>query len=173
MTLTTRIAFPLEGEAEAYRAESVVRFQDDGESWQHYTFRQEPGTVEASSVRTEDGLGEDTLPSYGEYLLLMDVIGSGAASEQYWRIQDSDPSAEPSLAEVRAAGIENVELPDGPQDCRRYDILESGARVGSHWATAAGLVRSDWNGPVSFYQSKEAVLEGLDPMISEFLISGF
>ncbi|WP_150460253.1 hypothetical protein [Nesterenkonia ebinurensis] len=173
MTLTTRIAFPLEGDKEVFRTESVIRFQDDGESWQHYAYRQEPGAAEASSVRTEDGFGENTLPSYGEYLLLMDVIGSGAASEQYWRIQDSDPSAKPSQAEVRAAGIENVELPDGPQDCRRYDILEAGARVGSHWATAAGLVRSDWNGPVSFHQSKEVVLGGLDPTISEFLVSGF
>lgn len=173
MTLRTRIVFLIEGEAEPYRAESVIRFQEDGNSWKHYIFQQEPGGVNVSSVRTDDRLGENTLPSYGEFMLLLDVIGSGAESEQYQRIQDSEPSAVPGEAEIRAAGIENVALPGGSQDCRRYEVQEGGKVVGTHWATAEGLVCSDWNGPISYPGPKDEVLDGLRPEILSFLRNGF
>lgn len=171
--LTTRIAFSLDGESDIYRAESVIRFQDDGDSWRHYTFRQEPGAIEVGAVRTDDGFERNTLPSYGEFMLLIDMISSGASSEQYWRIRDSEPSATPASAEIRCVGIERVEVLDGPQDCRRYDVLSAGNQVGCHWASSDGLVRSDWNGPMSFPQSKEVVLTDLDPIITEFLINGY
>lgn len=174
--LTTRIVFPV-GDGELFRAESVIRFQDDGESWERMEYRQEPDGAHAAVEREAAGLGEHTLPSYGEYLLLLDMVARDAQEvvrEEYTALADSDPIGSPGEeAAIEAAGTETVEVPGGGRECRRFDVLAGGRRTSSHWAADGAIVKSEWNGAESYPGEGEDVLAGLGEPVVAFATSGF
>ncbi|ROR71825.1 hypothetical protein [Bogoriella caseilytica] len=173
--LTTRIVFPI-GDGELFRAESVIRFEDDGQSWERAEYRQEPGGVSSAVDRDAAELGETTLPSYGEYLLLLDVVTREAqepAREEFLVLADSDPLAGAATAAIAAAGTETVDVPGGRRECRRFDVVAGGRRTSSHWAADGVVVKSEWNGAESYLGEREHVLAGLDEPILAFAISGF
>lgn len=168
LSLTTRVAFRPERTSLPYCAESVIRFEPDGGSWAHYRFTQEPDGQRTEITRAEAGLGQDSLPSYGEYMVLLDLIGTGVPSRSYLRLQDSDPGRS-ALTVMRRAGREF--LPDGSGEAERVEVVEDGATVGVHWIRDAALVRSDWNGPVSSPAERDAVLAGLGQELVDFLVA--
>jgi hypothetical protein len=180
--LSTRIAFRADPDDEAYLAESVIRFQDDGESWERFRFRQEPGGVDVDCVRLDAGLPENSLPSYGDYMLLLDVISEreagapyGEATESYLRLQDSDPGTG-IPAQIIAADTDVIDAGSGPVEAERLDVLQEGVVVGRHWVVDDVLVRSDWNGPISMRATADEVLadvERADPESARFLRDGF
>lgn len=171
--LTSRIAFPLDA-GETYRAESVITFEADGASWAAARYRQEPGAVASAVNRTAAGLGEDSLPSFGEYRLVLDLLGSGAGAVTFQRLDDAAPTVRPRRAVLSRRGTETVGLAAGPRQCLRLDLLVDGERAGSHWADAGGVVKSDWLGAQSYPEaSAEEALAGLPPLIVAFLREGF
>ncbi|MGO3151509.1 MAG: hypothetical protein ACTIJJ_02645 [Galactobacter sp.] len=181
-TLTTRIGFRADPEQPNYLAQSVIRFQPDGEGWQRYRFRQDPGGVDVDCDRIAAGLPLNSLPSYGEYMLLLDVISQreagasyGEATQTYVRLQDSDPTmSRPARIVVADTDVIHV---DGRQvEAERLEVLQEDVVVGRHWVAEDALVRSDWNGPVSWRVSRDEVLgqvEGVSPEIARFLNDGF
>ncbi|MPV36149.1 hypothetical protein [Georgenia subflava] len=171
--LSSRIAFPL-GDGQTYRAESVITFQADGASWASASYRQEPGDVASALARTAAGLGEDSLPSFGEFMLVLDLIASGGEAVEFQRLDDADPAARPARAVLTWQGTEKVGLADGPRECRRLDLLVDGERAGSHWADAGGVVKSEWAGAVSYPEATaDDALAGLPPEIADFVRNGF
>ncbi|MCK6210338.1 hypothetical protein KZX45_07250 [Georgenia sp. EYE_87] len=171
--LTTRIAFPL-GDGEDYRAESVIAFEGDGVTWAAARYRQDPGGAAADVTRAAAGLGADTLPSFGEFRLVLDLLGSGADSVTFRRLDDADPAGEPRRAVLSRAGTETVGLAAGPRQCLRLDLVVDGERAGSHWADAGSVVKSDWLGAASYPEASAGeALAGLPPRIVGFLRDGF
>jgi hypothetical protein len=171
--LTTRIAFPL-GDGEDYRAQSVIAFEGDGVAWAAARYRQEPGGVASAVTRTATGLGADSLPSFGELRLVLDLLESGADSVTFQRLDDADPAGEPRRAVLSRRGTETVGLAAGPRQCLRLDLVVDGARAGSHWADAGGVVKSDWLGAESYLEASAGdALAGLPPQVVAFLRDGF
>ncbi|GAA4288625.1 hypothetical protein [Georgenia daeguensis] len=170
--LTSRIAFPL-GDAEMYRAESVIAFEGDGVTWSATGYRQEPGGVASAVTRTAAGLGRDTLPSFGEFRLVLHLLETGAGSVTFRRLDDGTPDRGARPAVLSRVGTETVALPDGTGPCLRVDLLVDGERAGSHWSDADGVVKSDWLGAESYLVSAEDALAGLPPRIVAFLRDGF
>jgi hypothetical protein len=170
--LTTRIAFPLDV-GETYRAESVIAFEDDARTWASSRYRQEPGAVASAVTRTAAGLGEDSLPSFAELRLVLDLLKTGAGAVTFRRLDDADPAREPRHAVLSRQGTEAVTLADGTRRCLRVDLLVDGERAGSHWADAGGVVKSEWLGAESYPASEEDALAGLPSHIVAFLRDGF
>ena len=194
--LTTRIAFG--SGPDGYRAESVIRFEPGTGRWDTSSYRQGPGLTEASARREDFGLPGTSLPSYGEYLLVADMIGSGTQAVEFFRLDDAAP-AEPdsgAWARVSLAGTEDVLLTDGRRSlCDRFEVVQSarmretvaglpgrkdyaldaGAElVGVHWSAAGRVVKSDWRGAKSFLAPDRATATAsLDRTLIDFLDAGY
>ncbi|TDE98871.1 hypothetical protein EXU48_01330 [Occultella glacieicola] len=174
LVLRTRIAFPIAG-AEYLRAESVVRFAHGARTWETSTYRAEPEAVRAQVDRVSAGLDTDTMPSYGEFLLLADLIASGEPAVRYIRLEDSDPVDGADRATLERQRPERVTPPGGtPVEAQRYGVVVDREQIGTHWVVDGRVRMSDWNGPVSVHvDSAGAALVGLPEAVVTFLREGF
>ncbi len=168
--LTSRICFPVDGGH--YRAESVIRFDDSG-TWVSSAYRQRPGEVDVAVDRRTAGLDGHTLPSYGEFLMIQEMIASGAEQRSFGRLDDADPSATPSPATLRWRDTETVEVDGRPQPARRLELLVDSVAAGAHWEAGGRLVKSDWNGAHSTPGMPQVVQDGLDATVVAFIRHGF
>ncbi|WP_077488597.1 hypothetical protein [Sinomonas mesophila] len=172
--LVTRVGFE-DGFGSPFGSESLIRLSKDGDTWHAFRYRQEPGGLRSGARREEAGLGVDTLPAAGEHLLVARLAASSRQRAAYRRVDDACPEEPPAPAEVRRAGTETVELPDGRSlAAERLDVVAGGLRTASHWAHDGALVRSAWAGALSFPLGGEAeAIDGLGPALAQFLREGF
>ncbi len=176
--LTSRIAFTEDDGT--YRAESVIHFSDDGQSWVRSSF-QSGHTTEAIGApakvdREAAGLERNSLPSYGEVLLLLDMIASGSARADFLRLSDSEPTPDNQVpSTIEAVGEETVQLETGFHSlAMRLEVKERSKLVAIHWTVGGELVKSDWNGAESFLVAgADEALRGLDGDTATFLTRGF
>lgn len=172
--LTTRVAFQ-DSTGTPFASESLIRLDDDGETWRAFRYSQEPGSLGEGARREEAGLGVDTLPASGEYLLVAQFASSSRASAEYLRVDEACPEAEPAPAQLRRAGTEPVELPDGRTiSAERIDVTAGGQRVATYWTHDGAVVRTAWAGALTFACASDAeALAGIDPDLGAFLREGF
>ncbi|WP_154796328.1 hypothetical protein [Occultella kanbiaonis] len=174
LVLRTRVAFPLAGGAH-YRAESVIRFAHGARTWESATFRSEPDGRHSNVDRVSAGLDADTMPSYGEFVLLADLIASGEPAVRYIRLDDSDPVGGADRATLERQGTETVTPPGGtPLEARRYGVVVDREQIGTHWVVEGRVELSDWNGATSVHvDSAATALAGLPDALLAFLREGF
>ncbi|GAA4430306.1 hypothetical protein GCM10023169_33580 [Georgenia halophila] len=168
--LFTRIGFSADGAIVC--AESVITFTGDGRTWVSSTYREEPGGVHVNVVREEAGLGEDTIPTYGEHMLVLDMIATGDDRRHVTRLMDSEPNDAETVS-LTWAGPARSDLPEGPGEARRLDVRAGARRVGSYWVVDDEIVKSDWGGAESYPGTADDVIDGLDPAVAAFLVDGF
>ncbi|MGG5751352.1 hypothetical protein ACQ3I4_01830 [Zafaria sp. Z1313] len=175
--LTTRIAFGRP--PELYLAVSRIRLDDDG-SWQLSRFHA-PGTTGPVLLdRTGGGFGPESMPGYGEFLLVRRFVAGGAAELPYVQLADDVPGGDPVSAVLRAApsaprrtsvAVDGLGL-DG---ARAVERIQAGRTAARHWVRAGEMVASDWQGAVSVpvagapSDAAWASLEDLDDAAIEFL----
>lgn len=167
--LLTRIAFPLD-EDEAYLVESnIVR---DGLTWQSLTYWQQPGDVHVSAKR--GGHTEQSMPGYGEFLLLESMIAHGQMDLDFEAIIDSAPEGPSTTAWLELMGPEDVPSLDGrSEQGHRIDVRIADAVTSSHWVENNRIVASDWKGAQSFLrESADDALLGVDQALIRFLENG-
>ena len=172
--LSTRIAFD-DGVGAPLASESEVWLSDNRETWSRLRYRQEPGGLRASADRAGAGLGVDTLPASGEFLLLSRLAGSGERSASYRRVDEARPEFPAAPAEIRRRPAEGIDLLAGRSVlAERFDVVAGGLRVAMHWAFDGAIVRSAWGGALLFACRGEAdALYGLNPRMGDFLRHGF
>lgn len=172
--LTTRIAFE-DGSGTLFASESLIRLTPDGQTWEAYRYRQEPGGVREGSRRAEAELTVDTLPASGEYLLVDQLAGSAREAASYRRVEEAAPREAPAPAEIRRRPAEPIDLPDGRTvRAERFDVTAGGVRVASYWAHDGAVVRSSWAGALCFASRSGAeALAGVDERLGTFLGTGF
>ncbi|ASN51836.1 hypothetical protein [Sinomonas sp. R1AF57] len=172
--LTTRVAFQ-DATGTPFASESLVRLTDDGETWRAYRYRQEPGGLGEGLRRDESGLGVDTLPASGEYLLVAQFAASSRGMATYLRVDEACPDAAPAPAQLRRGGAEPVDLPDGRSiRAERLDVTAGGMRVATYWAHDGGVVRTASAGTLAFAcPGDREALAGIAPRLGAFLREGF
>jgi hypothetical protein len=120
------------------------------------------------------GLGADTLPATGEFLLLERLCRSARRRTSFLRVDEAQPHAAPAPAEIRRGTLESVELPDGRSvQADRYDVVGGGVRAGIHWVCDGVIVRSAWAGLLTFASERCSALEGHGERMAAFLREGF
>jgi hypothetical protein len=174
LVLRTRVAFPLAGGA-YYRAESVIGFTHGARTWEFATYRSEPDRQRSNVDRVSSGLDADTMPSYGEFVLLADLISSGEPAVRYIRLDDSDPVGGADRATLERQGTETITPPGGTAlEARRYGVVVDRQQVGTHWVVDGRVEMSDWNGATSVHVDSAAqALAGLPDAVVAFLREGF
>ncbi|MEA5454293.1 hypothetical protein SPF06_06095 [Sinomonas sp. JGH33] len=169
--LTVRVAFD-DGVGAPFAAQSLLSVGP--ETWDACAFRQEPGGLRTELGREAAGLGADTLPSSGEYLLVARIAESSRGGAEFGRIDEAQPDAGPAPARVRRRPGGAIDFPDGRiRQAERLDVVAGGMRVATYWAVGGVVVRSAWAGALTFLCTEAEALEGLDPGISSFLRQGF
>lgn len=204
--LLTRIA--IEDESGDYLAESRIRFvpgPDWDLSWFHSSGMEEPvllhnpaswthtgslPVVSADTLTTHDGrelpagvtrqAPAGTVPGYGEFLVLQNLVGR-ARREASWRsIHDDDGQ----VHETRMVALEDRQPPayvpaptqNGPT--LRYDRFDDGNRAASHWVVDGAIVASEWGGAYSVRVGDDAgsaaweSIAGLQESTAGFLLHG-
>ncbi|CAM3505010.1 hypothetical protein OCAE111667_13100 [Occultella aeris] len=174
LVLRTRVAYPLDGDT-YYRAESVIRFAHGARTWEWATFRSEPDGQRSNVDRLGSGLDADTMPSYGEFVLLADLITSGEPAVRYIRLDDSDPVDGADRATLERQATETVTPPGGsPLEARRYGVVVDREQIGTHWVVDGRIELSDWNGATSVHVGSAAkALAALPDAVVTFLRNGF
>ncbi|WP_138413791.1 hypothetical protein [Sinomonas gamaensis] len=171
--LITRVAFD-DGGGSAFASETLLRLESSGATWAGFRYRMEPGALSAGVWRESAGLGVDTLPATGEHLLLERLSRSERRRASFSRVDEAQPDAPPAPAEIRRAGLESVEAPDGRSvRAERYDVVAGGVRAGIHWVRDGVTVRSAWGGVLTFACEHPRALAGLGSQLTDFLIGGF
>lgn len=172
--LSTRVAFE-DGAGTLFASESLIRLSPDGQTWEAFRYRQEPGGVSGGSWREDAELAVDTLPASGEYLLVSQLAGSAREAATYRRVEEAAPDEAPAPAEIRRRPAEPIELPDGRTvRAERFDVTAGGMRVASYWTHDGVVVRSGWAGALCFASpSGREALAGVDERLGAFLDAGF
>jgi hypothetical protein len=171
--LITRVAFD-DGGGSAFASETLLRLEPSGDTWAGFRYRMEPGALSAGVWRESAGLGVDTLPATGECLLLEQLSRSERRRACFSRVDEAQPDAPPAPAEIRRAGLESVEAPDGRTvRAERYDVVAGGVRAGIHWVRDGVTVRSAWGGVLTFACEHPRALAGLGSQLTDFLTGGF
>lgn len=172
--LTTRVAFE-DGSGTLFASESLIRLSPDGQTWEAFRYRQEPGGITAGSRRAEADLAVDTLPASGEYLLVGQLAGSARGTASYRRVEEAAPDEAPAPAEIRRRPAEPIDLPDGRTvHAERFDVTAGGVPVASYWVHGGAVVRSCWAGALCFASpSGSEALAGVDGRLGAFLDAGF
>lgn len=167
--LLTRIAFPL-GEDEAYLVESSIL--RDGLSWQSLMYWQQPGDVHVSAKRGAHS--EQSMPGYGEFLLLESMIAHKQAHLDFEAVIDSAPENPSTTAWMELMGPDEVPSLDGRYgQGHRIDVRIADTVTSSHWVENNRIVASDWNGAHSFLrESADEALQGIDQVLIKFLHEG-
>ena len=173
--LVTRLAFE-DGVGDSFTSETILRLSSDGGTWSGFRYRQEPGGVSSGVWREAAGLGIDTLPATGEYLLLDRLCQSERRTASFRRVDEAVPELPPAPAEVRRRPVaEKVDLPQGRSlVAERFDVIAGGVRAGVYWAHEGRLVRSAWGGALTFAcEDASEALAGLNGGAEAFLREGF
>lgn len=172
--LTTRIAFD-DGVGAPLASESRIWLSGSRDTWSRLRYRQEPGGLRAAADRVEAGLGVDTLPASGDYLLLSRLAGSAERSAGFLRVDEAQPERPAAPAEIRRRPAEDIDLLEGRTVlAERLDVVAGGMRVAMHWAHRGAIVRSSWGGALLFgCRDEPEALAGLNPRMGEFLREGF
>lgn len=167
--LLTRVAFPL-GENENYLVESVIT--RDGLSWKSMSFWQQPGDVSVTSQRGHHN--NESMPGYGEFLLIQHMIADGYECVDFQAIIDSAPEGPPAAARMQLLGIDNIPTEDAShRQGNRIDVTIADTVTSSHWLEKGQIVASDWKGACSFLRrSADEALNGVDEKLVDFLREG-
>lgn len=204
--LLTRIA--IEDESGDYLAESRIRFvpgPDWDLSWFHSSGMDEPvllhnpaswthtgslPIVSAEALTAHDGrelprgvsrqAPAGTVPGYGEFLVLQNLVGRGQTEASWRSIHDDDGHVQ----QTRMVAVEDPQPPayvptsvnGGPT--LRYDRFDDGQRGASHWAADGAILASEWGGAYSVGVGDDAgsaaweSIAGLQESTARFLLHG-
>ena len=126
--------------------EHSLSFTDDPRSWTSFRYRQVHDGTETERTAAE---GVDTVPAYGEFVMLDQLELGGEIN--YRAVREGSPDDAPVEVLLRAVGSEVITTPDDTSiDCTRVEVTENGARTNTHWLDSSGLRASDWNGATSW-----------------------
>ncbi|MGP5397146.1 hypothetical protein [Arthrobacter rhombi] len=204
--LLTRIA--IEDESGDYLAESRIRFvpgPDWDLSWFHSSGMDEPvllhnpanwthtgslPVVKAESLTAHDGrelptgvsrqAPAGTVPGYGEFLVLQNLIGRGLLEASWRSIHDDDGQ----VRQTKMVAIEDhqppayVSAPLSGGPTLRYDRFDDDQRAASHWSVDGAILASEWGGAYSLRVADESgsaaweSIAGLQESTARFLLHG-
>lgn len=186
--LTTRTAFggaragehPA-GSAERFLSESAITLSPEGgvRGWRSYSFQDSSAAQKVTVDRERAGLDADALPSYGEWLLLQDLVQQDRAEQTYVRLEESQAFTgewTPSPARILRRGVEPVQRPDGRAlVADRVEVVTHGLVLSTHWVDGQDVVMSDWGGPAVSVPvpSLADAVEGMDDNMTVFAMRGF
>ncbi|MDN6202664.1 MAG: hypothetical protein L0I99_10805 [Micrococcaceae bacterium] len=204
--LLTRIA--IEDESGDYLAESRIRFvpgPDWDLSWFHSSGMDQPvllhnpanwthtgslPVVSAESLITPDGrelptgvsrqAPAGTVPGYGEFLVVRNLVGRGRAEAAWSSIHDDDGQVQ----QTRLVAVEDPRPPayvapaldGGP--VLRFDRFDDDQRGASHWVVDGEILASEWAGAYSVRVGDDAgsaaweTIAGLQDSTARFLLHG-
>ncbi|MGO2002702.1 hypothetical protein [Arthrobacter rhombi] len=204
--LLTRIA--IEDESGDYLAESRIRFvpgPDWDLSWFHSSGMDEPvllhnpanwthtgslPVVTAESLTALDGrelptgvsrqAPAGTVPGYGEFLVLQNLIGRGLLEASWRSIHDDDGQVQQTkmvaVADQQPPEYVSAPLTGGPT--LRYDRFDDDQRAASHWSVDGAILASEWGGAYSLRVADESgsaaweSIAGLQESTARFLLHG-
>ncbi|MFL4472638.1 hypothetical protein ACIPVK_01420 [Paeniglutamicibacter sp. MACA_103] len=187
--LLTRLL--VEEGVEPYRAESRVRLDPDADSWELSWFRDRSMPQARLMHREPQGFPVDSMPSFGDILMLMRAIEDPAAPVVYWRLNEagqeapspiSDRPAEPNARIQRVGPPEELSIPLGiTLSTRRFEAWADGLLVATHWVNENNeLVCTRWGQRVTAFGVPGAPseagwlsLSGLDESTVEFMTHGY
>ncbi|MBG6180150.1 hypothetical protein [Arthrobacter sp. CAN_A1] len=150
---------------ERFSSTSVVEGIGEGAAtevfgWRTYTYREKSMEAPMEYIRPAhfapgSGVGP-AVPSYAEQLLVDAIIAEGLPEIVYLRLQDSDPTASPTVARLFRAGSGPLDVQGRTLSAERIDLIVDGRVENSHWFGRVNddgriqRVKSWWNGAVSY-----------------------
>ena len=176
--LRTRTVFRMGDDAPVYLVDHAVEHDGDVRRWSRFTYDSPTSQTRHAGVRDPGGTVRlDGVPvpaldgavgGYGEHLLVLQVLDSGADAVSYAQFDESEPRAGAQAAELHRQGTEVTELLDGTSiDAERVQLVLAGRASNAHWCLDGVVVKSDWCGAESFLVDEvDALCAGLDPEVT-------
>lgn len=142
---------------------SSFAYVDDAEGIQRRGTR-ENGRVTIDGPATS--VPASAIPSYAAHLLLRQLLLSDANRLEFAEFSEGG-TMEAVDARLERHPEETVELLSGTARAQRVVLTRNGVAANTFWCQGCEVVKSDWQGAVSYLaKSEEELLDGLPPQFS-------